>query len=256
MIFTTEAIVLKCIEYSNTSQILHLFTDTQGKVALIAKGTRRKNKTGISNEIQLLNHLSLVYYQRTAEQLGVLQEYELRNSFLAIRTSLAKIFVALHWLELLKECTNDNEPNLMLFHTIRSGLQKLCQVKCCHNLFFYLQAQILNILGLNPHIESCIQCQTPIHAASKHIIFAPQHGGIFCAKCHDRAKGVKFQISGSSIAKMLQIQQQENTWDTMLLSAQEGHELLTIFRYHLGHHLHKDLQLSNYISEYVLNVRK
>lgn len=252
MIQTSEAIVLRAMDFSNTSQILTFFTDNQGKVSAIAKGVRRKTKQGPPTSMECLSYLTIVYYQKSISQLAVLQESELRDHFPQIRSSLGKIFMALYLTELMLECTSDYEPNNLLFHTLRSGLHKLGTSKAPENLFFYLHWRMLELLGLSPHIGTCLNCQQPVTRIepTKPVFYSPDRGGILCLPCHQHLAGKTLKLRCTTLTKALELLEKEDVWETLSLYAYEYHEFFTLLRLHLQTYLHKDLRLTRYLMDY------
>ncbi len=249
MIYSEEALVLRCIDYSNTSQILHLFTSEQGKISLMAKGAKRQSKSNLSGGMELLNHVSLVYYQKSRELLAVLKEWELKDHFPLLRRDLGKLFFAQYWAELVTEGSEDYEANLPLFTLVCRSLRQMSATNTPHSLFFIVTWQILGHLGIAPHIISCLRCQTPLggEQSNKTILFAPQHGGVFCHLCQRYAKGMAVQMHATAIGKMSSLIAAPAAWETVLLSPQEHHELNSLFRFHLQHAWHKDLRLARYV---------
>ena len=61
MIVSTDAIVLRTVNYSETSIIVTLFSKESGKIALMAKGAR-KPKSPFAAQLEPMNILNINYF--------------------------------------------------------------------------------------------------------------------------------------------------------------------------------------------------
>lgn len=247
MILKTDAIVLRCIEYSNTSQIASLLTDNQGKISVIAKGIRRQSKTNCPAPIEVFNHLSVVYYQKRTDQLAVLKEHTLKDHFPGIRDHLGKIFSALYWIELIRGCTGEGDPNPSLFSAILLRLKQLSQVRCPINSFFHTHWHLLAILGIAPHLESCLRCRLSLSHVQHpdEMFFSSRRGGVLCSNCKDPGGSVR--LSSSTCKKISTL---FTTGEPVLWTAAEYHEFYSVFRFHLHTLINQELRLARYLMDY------
>lgn len=251
MIAKAEAIVLRSMEYSNSSQILTVFTDNAGKLSLIAKGAHRKNNRNFQGGLQLLTHLAIVYYQKAPDQLAILKECELRQHFLQIRHNLKHIFVALYLAELVSLCLNDHEPQLPLFHTLREGLRQLATADCrTENLFLYLHWHILALQGITPQLDRCLYCRSAVDsmATNRILFFAPQHGGYACQTCKSKNNTQSFPFGVTAIKKLNLLLQAKNFLRTLRLSAQEYSQIYLLLSLSLHNLLNRELRLARYVA--------
>src|SRR5215510_10576041 len=91
-----SAVVLGRLDYSETSQILVLFTREQGKVRAIAKGAKRSTKARFAPGIDLLDIGSVVISVRheRAEGLATLTEWKQTRSLSGLREKLERLSAA------------------------------------------------------------------------------------------------------------------------------------------------------------------
>jgi DNA repair protein RecO (recombination protein O) len=252
MILQANAIVLRCIEYSNTSQIATLLTDTQGKVSVIAKGIHRTTKNGMQHPLGLLTNLSVVYFQARLGQLCVLKEHSIVDPYLGVRHQLGKIFIGLYWAELIHEFTGEGEPNVALFKIFEQGLRQLSQSESPLNLFFQVHGKILRAIGLFPHIERCVRCQKNIvdTNSAAPILFSSQRGGCLCLSCYSKSKDMIFKFSQNTWKKMLEILSE--TKKPISFTVREYQEMYSLFRFYLNFVLQKQMRMNRYMLEYNL----
>ncbi|MFM7928683.1 MAG: DNA repair protein RecO, partial [Pirellula sp.] len=76
----TDAIVLKTVEWSETSLVVTLFTRDFGKISAIAKGARRL-KSPFESALDLLSLSSVVFLKKSGESLDLLTEAKLLRRF-------------------------------------------------------------------------------------------------------------------------------------------------------------------------------
>ena len=85
------AICIRAVDYSETSQILTLFTRQAGKISAIAKGSKRP-KSAFDGPIEVFSHGKIVFSDSNKEKLATLTEFEQQPGF----TNLAGNLFALN----------------------------------------------------------------------------------------------------------------------------------------------------------------
>src|SRR5436309_9106927 len=105
-ILKTDALVLRAIDYSETSQIAWFFTREHGCVHLIAKGARRA-RSPFEGALEPLVRGEIVFYRKRRsaadeDSLEVLKEFDPRDSYPGIRRDLARLYRGTYVLELLR----------------------------------------------------------------------------------------------------------------------------------------------------------
>ncbi|GHT26546.1 hypothetical protein FACS18942_04200 [Planctomycetales bacterium] len=75
-----EAIVIRCVDFSETSRILTLFTKKSGKIEALAKGGRRL-KGPFDNALDLLARISVTFLQKKGDVLDLLTEYATQQRY-------------------------------------------------------------------------------------------------------------------------------------------------------------------------------
>ena len=86
-IVKTEGIVLKRMDFRETSRIVTLYTKSFGKIKVLAKGVRRpKSKFGSS--LETLTRTAIVFYKREQKDLYTISEGDILDSFERLRSDL------------------------------------------------------------------------------------------------------------------------------------------------------------------------
>src|SRR5919204_4608102 len=88
----SRAIVLKVIEFSETSCVLTLFTEDFGKVGALAKGARRP-KGPFEGALDLLALVRIVFLHKSSEALDLLTEAKLERRFRSAHHDLSRPYV-------------------------------------------------------------------------------------------------------------------------------------------------------------------
>ncbi|PKD45079.1 DNA repair protein RecO [Rhodohalobacter barkolensis] len=148
MITKTEAIVLRTVEYQESSIIATLFTHKHGKIAVIAKGAR-KPKSKFSAFLVPGQMLEVVYYMKQTRQVQTLSDVSYLKKLDNIRLDLQKMALATITLELTSQLLHDNEVNEPLFQFLSVMLPWINkQDEVSRIMFPYIQIRLAQLLGI------------------------------------------------------------------------------------------------------------
>src|SRR5437762_6823809 len=114
MIVSDSCICLRTTEYSETSQILSLFSRNHGLLRVIAKGAHRTTKAGASKfggGIDLLDLAHALFTDRTDRDLATLTEWSLKDGHLALRQNLRAVYLAQYAAELVSLLIEEHDPH-------------------------------------------------------------------------------------------------------------------------------------------------
>lgn len=113
-IIKTEAIVLRKLDYGDSSRVVHFFTDVFGKLSAIIKGARSsRSKYGLV--LDSINHVQLILYKKETREIQFVKEADLLNHYPVIKENLERIQLASAIIELLYNLTVENEVHRKLF---------------------------------------------------------------------------------------------------------------------------------------------
>jgi len=76
----TEAIIIRQVDFSETSRVVTFYTREFGKVPLLAKGAKRL-KGPFESGLDLLSICDIVFIRKSSGTLGILTESRLKNGF-------------------------------------------------------------------------------------------------------------------------------------------------------------------------------
>lgn len=153
MIVRTDAVVLRTMEYGETSQIVTLFTRRHGRVTVMAKGARRP-KSRFGSALQPMGYVQVVYYYKPGRGLQTLKESAHVQLLSSVANSMEKITVGLRIVELVRALTGDEEPNALLFNVLVQTLLHLdAAAERAPNVLPYFQLRLAAVLGFSPDIQ-------------------------------------------------------------------------------------------------------
>lgn len=110
------AFILDTREYRETSSLMRVLTQHDGRVSLVARGVRKTGKpTPAQSTLQTFNAIRCRYYLKPGATLGNLQSAELHRSYASIRNSLESYALISYWFELLTHVTREGLPAPEIF---------------------------------------------------------------------------------------------------------------------------------------------
>lgn len=177
------AIVLRRLDYSETSQVLAILTREHGQQRLIAKGVKRATKKGGGHAIDLLELGEVVFSLRADKDgtLAVLTEWRQQETFPQLRRDLPKCYAGQYAAEVTAQLTEAHDPHAGLFDGLLGFLQKLATEDAAAALVKYLWLMLKEI-GLRPDLTRCVNCSQPVGGRGP-LYFSSREGGAICRDC-------------------------------------------------------------------------
>jgi DNA repair protein RecO (recombination protein O) len=185
-LFKDEAIVVRHIDYSETSQVLVAFTLNHGKVRLMAKGTRRSTRKRFSPGVDLLEIGRVVWSARsaTSDGLSTLTEWKQTRGSQGLRESLDRLYAAMYAGEVTALLLVDGDPHPPLYQSLIGLLDQLADVNAVLPLLCAYQRRLLIEVGLMPRFECCVACgQAEPAITMEPLYFSAREGGVVCRDC-------------------------------------------------------------------------
>jgi DNA repair protein RecO (recombination protein O) len=182
---TAPAFCLRRLDYSETSQILQLFTSSHGLIRVIAKGAHRRTKAGhgkFDGGLDLLDFGTAVFIENNAE-LWTLTEWSLNDGHLGLRRSLRQLYLAQGLAEVTTALLHEHDPFPATFLRLRSALLALAEgLAISHEgVALAYSLHLLDHSGYLPELARCAACQKAELGATP--AFAAATGGVFCSRC-------------------------------------------------------------------------
>jgi DNA repair protein RecO (recombination protein O) len=178
-----SAIVLRRLDYSETSQVLVLFGREHGQVRLIAKGIKRGSKKAFATGIDLLEMGSIVFVRADGRSgLGTLTEWRQAEAFLGLRSEIRRLYAGQYAAEITGQLTEEGDPHPELFDAMATLLRALAGGDDCVAAVVRFQMGLLTSIGLMPDFQGCAVCHREGRPRELHY-FSAGHGGLICRDC-------------------------------------------------------------------------
>jgi len=179
-----QAIVLRRLDYSETSQILAFLTREHGPRRLIAKGVKRSTKTKFAIGIDLLERGSVVFIPKTQGErsLATLTEWRQIEAYLGMRDNLRRWYAAQYAAEITSAMTEEADPHPELFDALVACLGTLAHCEDPLPLLADYQCALLTSAGLWPDLTRCVVCGRPA-PPERAGYFSAHQGGLICRQC-------------------------------------------------------------------------
>ena len=244
-----QAICLRTIDYSETSQVVHFLTRGLGLVKMIAKGSKRpKSKTG--GALDLLCEGDLVFSSGKGEGLGTLIEFTETASRTAMRRHAGRLNAALYLIELAAAMLAEGDPHPDLFDLLHNGLARLGQDDApVAAVLAYCQWRMLRHVGLLGEMSSCVSCGTPTARATagdlRHMVFSSRRGGLLCGSCESGAAD-KTPVDAAALAGITAMTDAE-AGKKVDIDDQHARSVSHILAYHITEQFGKRLRMQRYV---------
>ena len=175
----TEAVVLRGVDFSETSRIVTFLTPDRGRLACLAKGVRRKG-SALAPVLDTFNRVELVYYWKDGRSVQNLGEATLLDEFGAIKANLEKAAFAAFPLEIAGKVAHENEPSHALYSALVHGFEGLARWPGEARMHACWQAmRLLSAAGFEPALDVCGNCGGPVSGAPGFSYAA----GVVCGSC-------------------------------------------------------------------------
>ena len=178
----TDAIVIRTVDFSETSSIVTFFTKDFGKISALAKGARRK-KGPFESALDLLATCRIVFLHKTGDSLDLLTEAKLQHRLRASENGLSRLYSSYYMAELLRNFTDEMDPHPRLFDISLECLRDLenSDLEYEPTVLRY-ELSLLQEIGQAPSLRRCVACGRDV-AALHRIAFGLLAGGVLCDGC-------------------------------------------------------------------------
>jgi DNA repair protein RecO (recombination protein O) len=181
----TEAVCLRRIDYSETSQVLHLYTRDSGKVHAIAKGSKRR-RTRFNGPFDVLGRYEIVRLPKPPGQLDLLTESELLDDHAALRRDYGRFAAACYTLDVVETLTVEGAPDRGLFELLAATVLALADGAALEPAILGFECRALRVLGFFPRALQCGSCREPV---GEEGYFSCHDGGAICTNCRPHDPG-------------------------------------------------------------------
>ncbi len=220
-----SAIVLKRLDYSESSQIVVVMTRANGKVRLIAKGARRSTRKRFNPGMELLEAGEIVFSVRHVQQeaLATMTDWKATRAFWELRERLDRLYAAQYAADITARLTEDWDVHAQVYDSLYATLDRTARGHAALRELVAFQRTLLTESGVMPRFDKCVSCTQSLDA-TRDVYFSSFEGGLLCRDC-EPARVEKRRVTVSPAALC------DGTFDT---EADVG-GAFDLFNYHITH---------------------
>ena len=157
--YTTDAVVLRRLQYGETDNILTLYSPDKGRFSAIAKGAR-KAISRLSGATEVLTYTR--FGLASGKSLEIVTQVEVQESFSRLREDLTRLAHGLYLADLVDHAVEEHAPNPLLFDLLLAALRQLQTLTPPELAARWFEIQVLGDMGYAPDLSECAVCQTPV----------------------------------------------------------------------------------------------
>ena len=195
----TTAIVLRVVDFSETSCVVTLFTRSLGKITALAKGARRP-KGPFESAIDVLAICNVVFIHKKSESMDLLTEAKLDRRFRSAGRDLQRLYSGYYIIELLRTLTDEADPHPKVFDLMMESMSKIDGEGELAEAVFKFECGLLQELGHAPMLTRCVVCGIQKTRIDR-VQFGLADGGLICKECCRGKSNIK--VLGSECLQFL-----------------------------------------------------
>lgn len=217
----TAGIVIRLIEFSESSYVATLFTEDFGKITGLAKGARRQ-KSAFENALDLLAVSRVVFLRKTSEGMDLWTEAKLERRFRASARDLRRLYAGYYVAELLLTMTDERDPHPVLFRSALKTIERLDGDGLVSWEILRFELAILRELGHAPTLHHCVECGRALEPLPR-VAFGQLAGGVLCSRCKLGQRHV-VSLSARAVERMRELLDDEE-YCVELVSVRSPHAM-------------------------------
>ncbi len=184
----TEALVLRHVKQGDMSQVVTLFARDGGKIAVLAKGSRKPGSR-FGAGLGLFHHTHIRYRARPNRDLVFLDACEVERAFDTLAVDIVAFAAAGVCAELVDRLVPDGAASEEIFDMLLDVFGALADVAPLPTgeelravaVPVVFQLKLMDFLGIAPELTGCVSCGDTELAGSSSL--SPRRGGLLCPRC-------------------------------------------------------------------------
>lgn len=178
MLVKWEGIIIRSVDYGESSKVITLFSREHGKVGIMARGAK-KPKSRLAAVSQLFTHGYYLCKAGVGTGMPDLSQGDIVESYREIRQDIVRTAYAAYIAELVDRLTHEREPNPFLFQLLLLTFRYIDEGKDPDILARIVESKMLVVAGLRPQLHACSHCG---REEEPYTISVTQ-GGLLCPRC-------------------------------------------------------------------------
>jgi DNA repair protein RecO (recombination protein O) len=196
----TSAVVLRAVDFSETSKIVTLMTRDLGKIAAIAKGGRRI-RSSFDLSLDVLSVCRICVIRKPTAELDLLTEARLEERFVGLQKNLSALYAGYFAAEIVDGLLQSHDPHAEVFDELVAALETLSAGGDRLGAVGRLTARLLVELGYAPRLDACCVCGAACPMGRHWVSYSAQTGGVLCEECRKTHFGL-VQLTPSTLRSL------------------------------------------------------
>lgn len=231
MLYKTEGIIIRAIDYGEGNKIVTIFTESFGKVGVMARGAK-KIKSRHSAVTQPFTQGVYTYYKGNANALATLNDGEIVQTY--YHSDIEKMAYTAYVTEWVDRVWEEKEPSPYLYAQYKAALEAIKADKDGQIIAHVFELKMLQLVGYKPIFHHCTSCGS--EDGLQH--FNPSSGGMVCGKCVQTERQFTLPVNGKSLLLLRLLERMDlNRLGKVHVSAETKSQLKELFRSFIDEHL-------------------
>ncbi len=203
----TRGILLRHSAYSETSRVLHWFTEDFGRISTVAKGALRP-RNPLLGQCDHLYTCEVVFYAHERETAYVTREVTPLAVRPRLRTDWRAALGGLYLADLAARATPPHVAAPEVFRLLDEALEVLAGHGWRAPVPLLFELRLLTLLGLAPQLDQCAACDRELNAGES-ARFEAKQGGLVCPRC---ASAGSHDVMAPDVLAILRHWQRSEGW--------------------------------------------
>ncbi len=243
----STAIVLRVVEFSESSCVVTLMTRDFGKITALAKGARRK-KSPFEAALDVLSICRIVFLHKKSQAMDLLTEAKLERRFRSAATDLQRLYAGFYVVELLSALTDQADTHPELFDTAERTIIQLDTDGEIADVLLRFELAALRQLGHQPMLRQCAGCGRRKTDPTRRVNFGLNAGGVLCDKCRQGKTSI-ISLSSEVWKSLVQLSDETTPPKSVRQKDQHYGEIRQVMNQYVAHLLGYQPRLQKYITK-------
>lgn len=172
-----RGIVIRAVDYGETSKILTVFSYEKGIISVMARGAKNPK----SKKLNLISIFTEVNFDlRKSKQFYYLNDGEIIEYNFHIRENIKKIYLIQMFFDIIERTTFSNEENKVVYELLIKTIKYFNLEDNYLKLSNMFLIKYISMLGYKPVLNQCAKCGKKEFI---QVYFSLENGGILCEDC-------------------------------------------------------------------------
>lgn len=240
----TRAIILRVVDFSESSCVVTALTREFGKISGLAKGARRP-KSPFESALDVLAICRIVFLHKSSEALDLLTEAKLERRFRSATRDLSRLYAGYYVAELISELTDTGDPHPELFDAAESVLIALDGDGDLRRGVLRFEMTALRVLGHLPSLGECADCGKSIEIG-RRVPFGLLAGGVLCPT-HRSGKRRVVGLTPAAVEVLRHFAEEGSTWQELPVDPRVWGEVRGLVNQYMTHLVGRPLRMRRYL---------